>query len=156
MRLLGPDNKQIGVVSLEEALKQARESGLDLVEVASQADPPVARVIDFKKFKYEESKRERLARSKTHETATKEIWLGPLIGQHDLENRLRRAKEFLENGDRVKLTVKFSGREMAHPEFGHQVLKKAAETLVELGNPAGESRFLGRNLSLSFNPTKKH
>lgn len=153
--MLDAENKQIGVVSLEDALAQAKKVELDLVEIVPAANPPVARIVDFKKFKYEESKKERLARSKTHETSTKEIWLGPLIGAHDLENRLNRAKEFFENGDRVKLTVKFSGREMAHPEFGRAVLKKASESLTELGTPDGEARFLGRNLSLSFNPIRK-
>ena len=143
-------------MATQEALDKSRESDLDLVEIAPNAQPPVVRIVDFKKFKYEEGKKERLARRKTHETDTKEIWLGPLIGEHDLENRLRRAVEFLEQGDRVKLTVKFSGREMAHPEFGREVLKKAGEKLADLATPDGESRFFGRNLSLSFNPIKKH
>ena len=150
------DNKQIGVVSLEEAQNQARKQELDLVEISPKADPPVVRIVDFKKFKYEEAKRERVARRNTHETETKEIWLGPLISPHDLENRLRRAKEFLGEGDRVKLTVKFSGREMQHPEFGHEVLNKAKEKLAGLAETDGEARFLGRNLSLAFRPTKKH
>lgn len=111
--------------------------------------------MDFKKFKYEEAKRERIARRNTHESETKEIWLGPLISPHDLENRLRRAQEFLEDGNRVKLTVKFSGREMQHPEFGHEVLKKAKVKLEDIAAADGEARFLGRNLSLAFKPTKK-
>lgn len=129
---------------------------MDLVEISPKADPPVVRIVDFKKFKYEEAKKERLARKNTHQTETKEIWLGPLIGQNDFENRIRRAKEFLEEGDRVKLTVKFSGREMQHPEFGHKVLNNAKDSLVELAEADGEPKFLGRNLSLAFKPTKKH
>lgn len=138
-----------------KAQEEARNLGLDLVEITANADPPVVKIVDFKKFKYEESKRERFARKKTHETDTKEIWLGPLISSHDLENRLKRAQEFLENNDRVKLTVKFSGREMAHPEFGHEVLNKAKIVLEGIGEPVGDHKFLGRNLSLSFNPSKK-
>lgn len=133
----------------------AREQDLDLVEVAPTAKPPVAKIVDFKKFKYEEAKKERIARKHTHEIETKEIWLGPLISEHDLENRLRRAKEFFQNGDRVKLTVKFSGREMAHKEFGFEVLNKAKTYLNDYGVPAGEAKFFGRNLSLSFSPIKK-
>lgn len=142
-------------MKLTEALEEARKQGMDLVEITENAKPPVVKIVDFKKFKYEEAKRERLARKHTHETDTKEIWLGPLIGQHDLENRLNRAVEFLRDGDRVKLTVKFSGREMNHPEFGHEVLKKSREFLAETGEPSGESKFFGRNLTQSFNPVRK-
>lgn len=142
-------------MKLTEALEEARKQGMDLVEITENAKPPVVRIVDFKKFKYEEAKRERIARKKTHETDTKEIWLGPLIGQHDLENRLNRSIEFLKNGDRVKLTVKFSGREMNHPEFGHEVLKKSREFISEFGEPSGEAKFFGRNLTQSFNPIRK-
>ncbi len=155
VRLIGADNKQIGVVKLDTALNQARDEGLDLVEISPNAVPPVVRLVDFKKFKYEEAKKERVAKRNTHETSTKEIWLGPLMSEHDLETRLKRAKEFLEAHDRVKLTVKFSGREMAHPEFGFNVLKKAQSTLAEIAAADGAPRFMGRNLSLSFNPSKK-
>ena len=147
--------KQLGVLRIEEALKLAREKELDLVEVAEGAKPPVVKIVDFKKFKYEEAKKERVARKNTHQIDTKEIWLGPLISPHDLENRLRRAKEFFENGDRVKLTVKFSGREMAHKEFGYEVLEKAKAHLSEVGIVDGEPKMFGRNLSLAFNPVRK-
>lgn len=147
--------KQVGILKIDEAIRQAREQDLDLVEIAPTAQPPVAKIVDFKKFKYEEAKKERLARRKTHEIATKEIWLGPLISPHDLENRLKRAREFFEGGDRVKLTVKFSGREMAHKEFGYEVLEKAKVFLAESGTADGEPRMFGRNLSLGFNPVRK-
>lgn len=124
------------------------------MEVASNANPPVARLVDYKKFKYEESKKLRLSRRNTHESTTKEVWLGPLMSDHDLDNRVRRAKEFLADGDRVKFTVKFSGREMAHPEFGHRVLAKTKEKLDGLANQDGMPKFLGRNLSVAFLPIK--
>lgn len=155
MRVLDQSGKQVGLLNIEEALKLAREQNLDLVEVAPTAKPPVAKIVDFKKFKYEEAKKERIARRNTHEIDTKEIWLGPLISPHDLENRLRRAKEFFEDGDRVKLTVKFSGREMAHKEFGYEVLEKAKHYLLESGTADGEPRMFGRNLSLAFRPNRK-
>ena len=126
------------------------------MEVASGATPPVAKLIDFKKFKYEENKKLRLSRRNTHESSTKEVWLGPLMSDHDLDNRIRRAKEFLTDGDRVKFTVKFSGREMAHPEFGHRVLEKTKEKLAGIANQDGQPRFLGRNLSVGFLPEKSH
>jgi translation initiation factor IF-3 len=156
VRVLDQAGKQVGVLKIEEALRTSREQGLDLVEIAPTAKPPVVKIVDFKKFKYEEAKKERVARRNTHEIDTKEIWLGPLISQHDLENRLRRAVEFFANGDRVKLTVKFSGREMAHKEFGYQVLEKAKAFLVESGIPSGEAKFFGRNLSQAFSPIKKN
>lgn len=142
-------------MSLSQALNSAREKSLDLVEIAGKADPPVVRIVNFKKFKYEESKREHSARKKTREIQTKEIWLGPLISDHDLETRIEHAKHFLKNGDRVKLTVKFSGREIIHPEFGHQVLKKAVELLAHLGEKDSEPRMMGRALSLSLKPISK-
>lgn len=139
-------------MSIEEALKRARESQLDLVEIAAKAEPPVVRIVDFKKFKYEESKKERISKRKTKETDTKEIWLGPLISEHDLAIRIEQAKNFLNAGDRVKLTVKFAGREIAHPEFGFKVLEKAVSELESAGVKDGEPKLVGRTLSLSIQP----
>lgn len=154
LRVVDNEGKQIGVLTLQEALSRAGEEGLDLVEIAPGAKPPVAKLIDYKKFKYEESKKERLSRRHSHESSSKEVWLGPLMSDHDLQVRLKKAREFLEVGDRVKFTVKFSGREMAHPEFGHKVLGKVKENLIELATQDGQTRFLGRNLSASFLPIK--
>ncbi len=154
--MIDNEGKQLGVLSLEEALARAKEAGVDLVEVASNANPPVAKLIDFKKFKYEENKKLRLSRRNNHESSTKEVWLGPLMSDHDLDNRVRRAKEFLLSGDRVKFTVKFSGREMAHPEFGHRVIEKTKERLQGIAVQDGVPRFLGRNLAVGFLPDKSH
>ena len=123
-----------------------------MVEIAAKAEPPVVRIVDFKKFKYEESKKERISKRKTKETDTKEIWLGPLISEHDLAIRIEQAKNFLNAGDRVKLTVKFAGREIAHPEFGFKVLEKAVSELESAGVKDGEPKLVGRTLSLSIQP----
>jgi len=147
--------KQIGVMDLDEALRKAREASLDLVEIAEKADPPVVRVINFKKFKYQEAKKERVARRKTKEIETKEIWLGPLIGDHDLSVRTDQARNFLTAGDRVKLTVKFAGREIIHPEFGHRVLEKILAKLSGFGEKDGEPKLIGKSLILSLKPVKK-
>lgn len=152
--MIDATGKQIGVLSKDQALQQARSLGLDLVEIAPNAKPPVAKIVDFKKFKYEESKKERLAKKKIKETETKEVWLGPLIGENDLHVRLKRAIEFLQEGDRVKLSVRFSGREMAHPEFGHEVLRKSNEILKDIGTQERPPRFEGRNLTTSYKPVK--
>jgi len=142
-------------MGIEDARRKAAEASLDLVEIAEKADPPVVRIVNFKKFKYQEAKKERAARKKTKETDTKEIWLGPLISSHDLSVRTEQAKNFLVLGDRVKLTVKFAGREVTHPEFGYQVLKKVQTTLADVGEKDSEPRMIGKSLILSLKPIKK-
>ena len=141
-------------MKLHEALKIAREDDMDVVEVTAKAKPTVVKIVNFKKFKYEEAKRDRETKKKTRLTQTKEIWLGPLISDHDLETRLRHSEEFFEKGDRVKFTVKFTGRQMAHRELGFKVLKKVETQLGEKAAKDGEPRFVGRRLSLSFNPAR--
>jgi len=150
VRVLDKDGKQIGIMSLSEAIGKAQKESLDVVEVASKANPVVVKIIDFKKFKYEEAKKERQARRKTKEIHTKEIWLGPLISDHDLETRLRQGEEFFSKGDRVKFTVKFTGRQMTHTELGFKLMEKVEEALTDRAEKDGEPRLLGRNLSLSF------
>lgn len=125
------------------------------MEVASGAQPPVARIVDFEKFRYKEEKKEQAARKHAKEVELKEIWLSPRIDTHDLEVRLRRAEEFLGKGNKVKLTVKFKGREMAHPEVGHDVVKKALAYLGETISIERETRFEGRNLTTIIGPVKK-
>jgi translation initiation factor IF-3 len=153
--LIDEDGKQVSVVDIDEARRLSREAGLDLVEIAPKANPPVVRIIDFKKFKYEESKRERTSKKKPKEPDTKEIWLGPLISEHDLKVRTEQAKVFVTNGDRVKLTVKFGGREIVHPEFGYEVLEKVVLALSDCAEKDSKPRLVGRNLSLSLKPKKK-
>lgn len=118
------------------------------MEVAPQAQPPVARIIDFSKFRYQEEKKEQAAKKHAKDVELKEIWLSPRIAQHDLEIRLKRAEEFLEKGNKVKLTIKFKGREMAHPQTGYKVVD---ETLAYFGdriNIEREAKFEGRNLTV--------
>lgn len=147
LRVIDNEGNQLGILDRGDALNKAKEKGLDLVEVASRADPPVARIVDFQKFRYEESKKERGAKKESG-GGLKELWLSPRIADHDLEVRVKRAGEFLKDGFKVKLTVKFKGREMAHPELGHQVLKQALAMLGEGVGVERESRFEGRNLSI--------
>ena len=106
--------KQIGLMKLSDAIKMAQEDDLDVIEITSKAKPPVVKIINFKKFQYEEAKKDRITRKKTKEIQTKEIWLGPLISDHDLETRTNHSKEFFSTEDRVKFTVKFKGRQMRH------------------------------------------
>lgn len=124
VRLLDEEGKQIGIVGKIEALQKARELGLDVVEIAPNAKPPVAKLIDYKKFKYQESKKERDSRKTQKNVGIKEIRLRPFIGQHDLDTRVVQAKGFLENGNQVKVNVLFKGREITRKEFGFAMIKK--------------------------------
>lgn len=135
------------MITKEEALGKARELELDLIEVAPQANPPVARIFDYQKFKYEEGKKERGSR-KGSEGGLKELWLSPRIADHDLQVRLNRTEEFIKQGQKVKLTVKFKGREMAHTEVGHRVLEKALSLLGDKVSVERDPKFEGRKLSI--------
>lgn len=147
LRVLDSQNNQIGVLSKEEALKKAQEQKLDLVEIAPQAQPAVAKIIDYKKFKYSESKKERAAK-KVSGGGLKELWLSPRIDTHDLQVRVRRAEEFLKEGYKVKFTVKFRGRELGHRELGYQVLDQAFQMLGDQAETENDPKFEGRNLSV--------
>ncbi|MBI2040374.1 translation initiation factor IF-3 [Candidatus Microgenomates bacterium] len=153
LRVIDPEGKQLGILTKQEALDKAGEWGQDLIEVAPQADPPVARIFDFQKFRYEESKRERGSK-KGGEGGLKELWLSPRIADHDLRVRLNRAEEFLKDGYKVKLTVKFKGREMTHPELGHQVLKEALSVLGDNAAIEREPKFEGRRLAMIITKIK--
>lgn len=146
--MIDATGKQLGVLSKPEALKLAEEAELDLVEIAPGANPPVARIVDFEKFRYEENKKAQAARKGGNEGGLKELWLSPRIAQHDLETRLRRAQEFLEDGQKVKLTVKFRGREMGHQELGRVVIDKALAFLGEKVAVEREPKMEGRSLSI--------
>ena len=128
-------------------MEKAKQLKLDLIEIAPQADPPVARIFDFQKFRYEESKKERGSK-KSSDGGLKELWLSPRIAEHDLQVRLNRTREFLDEGRKVKFTVKFKGREMAHPEVGHKVLQEALDLLGDAASVEREPKFEGRRLSM--------
>lgn len=143
----------MGVLTKQEALDKAKELGLDLVEIAANVDPPVARILDFQKFKYQERKKERQA-NKGSEGGLKELWLSPRIADHDLMVRLKRTEEFLRDGHKVKLTVKFKGREMGHQELGHLVLQKAIAHLGDKVAVERDAKLEGRKLSVIVGKTK--
>lgn len=152
--MIDATGKQLGVLSKSEALEKASSAELDLVEIAPNAKPPVARIVDFEKFRYEENKKAQAARKGSSEGGLKELWLSPRIAEHDLETRLRRAQEFLGDGQKVKLTVKFRGREMGHRELGRQVLDKAIAYLGEKVVVEREPKMEGRNLSIIITKSK--
>jgi translation initiation factor IF-3 len=154
LRLLDEEGKQIGVVSKIEALQKARELNLDVVEVAEHATPPVAKLIDFKKFKYQEARKERESKKTQKNVGVKEIRLRPFIGEHDLMTRVKKAQEFLEEGNQVKLNCFFRGRENTRREFGFEVLKKFTSHLVDFKS-VREAHFEGRILSQTVALEKK-
>lgn len=128
---------------------------MDLVEISANAKPPVAKIIDFKKFKYLEAKKGKESKKNARDVQTKEIRLGPFTGEHDLEVRVRQAQKFLGNFDRVKIVVKFTGRELSHKEFGYAMLKKFTELIANLGEQQGLPKWEGRMLTQVFAPAKK-
>lgn len=148
VRLVAPDGSQIGVKKLDEALWLADQLGLDLVEVAPQADPPVARLMDYGKWKYERSVAEREARKKQTRTVIKEVKFRPKISNHDFEVKRQRVEEFLKDGDKVKVTVMFRGREVTHPELGERLLHRLADEVQEIGKVESEPKLDGRNMTM--------
>jgi len=154
IRLLDEDGKQIGVVTKLEALQKAKELDLDVVEIAPTAKPPVAKLIDFKKFKYQEAKKEQENRKSQKNVGVKEIRLRPFIGQHDFDTRLNRAKEFLKDGNQVKLSLFFRGREITRKEFGFDVMKRFIAGLNAV-RVVREPHLEGKVLSAMVVPDKK-
>ncbi len=154
MRVIDADGTQLGVISKEEALEKAKAQEFDLVEVAASANPPVARILDFEKFKYEESKKEQAAKKHAKDVELKELWFTPRIAEHDLQTRLNRVTEFLDEGDKVFLRVKFKGREMAHPEFGFDLLKKIFTQLGDKIAIEREPKMEGRSITAIIGRSK--
>jgi translation initiation factor IF-3 len=142
-------------VTTQEALSQAQDLGLDLVEVAPQAEPPVCKIMDYGKFKYQESIRAKEARRKQGHQTVKEMRFRPKIGIHDYETKKGRVREFLEDGHRVKVTVMFRGREMHHTELGAKLLERLSSDLDGIGSVEVASKLDGRNMTIMFAPAKK-
>ena len=155
IRLLDDMGKQIGIVSLEEAKKQAFETGLDLVEVNGNAQPPVIKLISFAKFKYQESKKLKAEKKGVKGGDLKEIQMSPFIGPGDYETMIKRSQKFLTAGNKIKLSVKFQGRQMNHQEFGHNLIAKVKTDLQDFGLAEGEAKLIGKRLMLTFTPSKK-
>ena len=151
VRVIAPENEQLGLMRFEEALQKAEESGMDLVEVAGTATPPVCRIMDYGKHQYQQSKRHRDARKNPHQSKVKEVKFHPNIDRHDYVTKLNRVFAFLEKGDKVKVSMFFRGREMAHTELGmdlmQRVMADVAETASVDSTPRRSGRFLGMMLS---------
>jgi translation initiation factor IF-3 len=155
VRLVGADGEQIGVKPLPEALHIAREHDLDLVEVAPNANPPVCKIMDFGKFKYEQDVRRKESRRKTSNVVIKEMKFRPKIDEHDYTTKTKHVERFLNEGSKVKITIMFRGREMAHPELGKRILDRIAEQVKDVGNVEAAPRVDGRNMLMVLAPVKK-
>lgn len=156
VRVVDEKGKQIGVMTIFDAKEKARSLGIDLVEVAPNAVPPVCKIIDFKKFRYQEDKKQREGRKKGVKQETKEVRFTPFIAPNDFNIRIERAKEFLAEGNRVKLTVRFVGRQITRKEFGYELLKKAIAQLNKMSKVESEPKWQDRLLMVGLAPLPKH
>ena len=150
--MIAPDGAQLGVLTVEEALAAAQERGLDLVEVAPLARPPVAKIMDYGKFKFEEAKAARAAKKKQHVIQLKEVKYRPGIDDHDFEFKTRHAREFLQDGNKVKVTMMYRGRQMAHIDLGRAVLDRVANALKDIAKIEQDPKLEGRNMSMVLAP----
>ena len=152
IRLIGEDGEQLGIMSSDEALNIADERGLDLVKISPQAVPPVCKLMNYGKFRFEQSKREKEAKKNQHVAEIKEIRMSPGIDVGDFNTKLKNAQKFLADGNRVKVSVRFRGREMAHTEIGKTLLEKFAEQCAEVSTMEKSAKMEGRNMSIFLAP----
>ncbi|MGH3660546.1 MAG: translation initiation factor IF-3 [Micromonosporaceae bacterium] len=155
VRLVGPEGEQVGIVSIDQAIKLAQDVDLDLVEVAPTARPPVCKLMDYGKFKYETALKAREARKNQQQTVIKEMKLRPKIDQHDYETKKGHVVRFLKAGDKVKITIMFRGREQSRPELGYRLLQRLAEDVVDLGFVESAPKQDGRNMTMVIGPHRK-
>lgn len=154
VRVIGSKGEQLGILSARDAQKLAREQGLDLVKVAPKAKPPVCKIIDFGKFKYEQTKREKEAKKKQNIISVKEVRLSPNIEQHDINTKMKNASKFLSKGDKVKVSVRFRGRELAHTGAGRTILLQFAKDLSEIADIEKHPKMEGRSMTMFLTPKK--
>lgn len=150
--MVSPEGEQLGVLSLSQALEHAVQRGLDLVEVAPEANPPVCRIMDFGKYKYLQARRQKEARKKQTIIQVKEVKMGPKTDAHDFDFKAKHVRRFLEDGNKAKVTVRFKGREMAHTELGWKILNRMAQTVSDLAVIEHHPKMEGRMLTMILSP----
>ena len=148
VRVIGPDGDQLGLMTSAQALQKAAEMNLDLVKIAPQATPPVCKIIDYGKYRFEQAKRDKEARKNQHIVEIKEVRLSLNIDTHDFNTKVGHAQRFLKDGDKVKASIRFRGREMGHPDQGHEIMKRFAEALADCANVEKPSKMEGRNMMM--------
>lgn len=154
VRLIDAENENRGIVSIKEALALAEEEGLDLIEISPQANPPVCKILDFGKYRYEQQKRKAEAKKNQKVIEIKELKLRPMIDTHDYEVKVKQAKKFLEQGNKVKFTMRFKGRELSANDMGKQVLTKLVEDLENISKVDSEMKLEGRQMTMILSPQK--
>ncbi|HNZ48286.1 MAG TPA: translation initiation factor IF-3 [Candidatus Hydrogenedentes bacterium] len=157
VRVIDEEGAQLGIMSPRDAIREAAHRGFDLVEVAPDAVPPVCRIMDYGKYRYEQKRRAREARKNQHTVSLKEIKYRPKIDKHDFEFKTNHVREFLKEGNKVRVTIMFRGREMAHQEFGREIIQRVIEATQDLcvgDNTAGLAKMEGRNMSIVLTPAK--
>lgn len=152
LRVIAADGSQLGILEVDKALAIAEEQGLDLVEVAPLARPPVVRIMDYGKFKFEQAKQARVAKKKQHVIQLKEVKYRPGIDEHDFETKTRHARRFLEEGNKVKVTLMFRGRQITHPELGRAVVSRVAQELADIGKIESDARLEGKAMTMILTP----
>ncbi len=152
VRVVSESGGQLGILKTFDAVRMAREQGLDLILISPTAKPPVAKIADYGKFKYQQVKHEKEAKKSQHSTIVKEVKLSVKIGEHDLMVRVARTREFLEKKNKVKVNLYFRGREVTHKEFGEKVIKRLVEAVSDIGAPEGRSKMEGRSMVLLLVP----
>ena len=155
MRLIGPNNEQLGVVPTQRALAHAQDLGYDLVEIAPNSQPPVARILDFGKYRYAEQQKAKEAKKRQRSVTWKEIRITPKIDDHDIETKIKSAAKFLDEGDKLKVTVRFRGRELAHPDRGRVLLLQVADRLKDHGIVERMPLLEGRSMIMVMNPVRR-
>ena len=156
VRVIGSDGKQVGVISLGEALNMARAAGVDLVEISPNAVPPVCRIVDYGKYRYEQAKRDKESKKHQHAGTVKEVQLSPRIDPHDLSVKIAHAIDFLCEDMKVKVTLKFRGREMQHTEFGFQVIQKFLAEVAPYGHPDFQPKLIGKGINVMLSPLPRN
>ncbi|ANH78779.1 translation initiation factor IF-3 [Candidatus Chlamydia sanziniae] len=146
VRLIGSDGEQLGILSIKDAFELAKEAGLDLVEVASNSEPPVCKVMDYGKYRYDLTKKEKDSKKAQHQVRVKEVKLKPNIDDNDFLTKLKQARSFIEKGNKVKITCIFRGRELAYPEHGFKIVQKMSQSLEDIGFIEAEPKLAGRSL----------
>lgn len=152
VRLIGDEGEQLGIMSAQEALNIAIEKDMDLVKIAPGSNPPVCKIMDYGKYRFEQAKREKEAKKNQHVVEVKEIRMSPSIGENDFNVKLRNGQKFLKDGDRLKVTIRFRGREMAHTNLGEELLKNYAEQCAEIATVDKNPKLEGRNMAMFLSP----
>jgi translation initiation factor IF-3 len=155
VRVIDKEGNQLGIMTASEALYKAEQSGDDLVEISPNAEPPVCKIINYGKFRYQITKKEKENKKAQHQVKVKEIKIKPNTDEHDLTTKLKHAREFISKGNKVRITCVFRGREMMHPEFGEQAVMKMCDGLSDVAQLEAEAKFLGKNLSVVLAPGAK-